>query len=151
MISSTTREHGQREQSFLHEEGVLNMFDGVSNVGYNSAPAFVDVDNDGDMDLVIGRWEGDLKVMYDPSFCASCNNQGSCVYSSGAFTCDCNLDSFAGTYCHKCAPGYSESKFEPSYRGIQLRTPCTPCGNGYWNSAARRLLHPAPLVFSSKC
>ena len=29
------------------------------------APAFVDADNDGDMDLVIGRYEGDLKFYYE--------------------------------------------------------------------------------------
>ena len=134
MISSSTTRTRASNPAYRRIECGLSPFDGVA-LWDGSSPAFVDVDNDGNMDLVIGRHSpGDFKVMYDPSFCASCNNQGVCVYSSGAFTCDCNLDSFAGTYCHKCAPGYSESKFEPSYRGIQLPTPCTSCERGYWNS-----------------
>ena len=50
---------------YTRREGGLNPFDGVADVGSWSAPAFVDVDNDGDMDLVIGRYEGDLKFYYE--------------------------------------------------------------------------------------
>ena len=42
-----------------YTRGEVNPFDGV-DVESNSAPVFVDTDDDGDMDLVIGRWEGDL-------------------------------------------------------------------------------------------
>jgi WD40 repeat protein len=48
--------------SFTRRE--VNPFDGV-DVGYHSKPAFVDVDNDGDMDLVIGRYEGHLNFYYE--------------------------------------------------------------------------------------
>eukprot|EP00946_MAST-07B_sp_MAST-7B-sp1_P000505 g505.t1 len=57
--------------AFERREGALNPFDGVAVEGKYSAPAFVDVDNDGDMDLVIGRLEGDLKFYYENTGSAS--------------------------------------------------------------------------------
>ena len=57
--------------SYTRREGALNPFDGVANVGFNSVPAFVDVDDDGDMDLVIGRYKpGDL-IYYENTGSAS--------------------------------------------------------------------------------
>jgi len=36
------------------------MFDGVGDVGWNSAPALMDLDNDGDLDLAIGSYDSGL-------------------------------------------------------------------------------------------
>ena len=42
-----------------------------SRCGILQCPAFVDVDDDGDMDLVIGSYEGDLKHYYENTGSAS--------------------------------------------------------------------------------
>ena len=123
-----------RHTSYTKITGSQNPFDGI-NVGRWSAPAFVDLNNDGNKELVIGRWKGDLTFVYDLSFCASsCNNQGLCIYKSGVYACDCSLDRYSGSFCNRCAPGYSESKFETSSRNFQLPTPCITCDKGFWNN-----------------
>lgn len=50
---------GLTKGEYTRREGDLNPFAGV-DAGYKSTPAFVDVDNDGDIDIVIGRSDGDL-------------------------------------------------------------------------------------------
>ena len=46
--------------SFSIETGANNPFDGV-DVGDNSSPSFVDIDNDGDFDAFIGEYYGTIK------------------------------------------------------------------------------------------
>ncbi len=46
-------------QVFVQQTGVANPFNGV-DVGYFSAPAFVNIDNDGDLDAVVGEQNGKI-------------------------------------------------------------------------------------------
>ena len=41
-----------KNPAYTRREGAANPFDGVEDVGYYSSPAFVDVDGDGDADLL---------------------------------------------------------------------------------------------------
>ena len=82
---------------------------------------------------MIGRYEGDLKFVYDSTVCtSSCNNQGMCIFNK----CVCNRDMYVGAYCNHCAPGYAESMFQSRDHSQYVPTQCAQCEAGYWNADA---------------
>jgi uncharacterized protein (DUF2141 family) len=52
---------------FVEQTGAANPFDGVYVDGYRGAPAFADLDSDGDKDLVVGEGTGTLKYLKNTS------------------------------------------------------------------------------------
>jgi hypothetical protein len=45
--------------AFKEQTGTANPFNGI-DVGSRSAPTFADIDEDGDLDAVVGEWDGFL-------------------------------------------------------------------------------------------
>ncbi len=60
---------------FSLQSGSLNLLDGV-DVGHFSAPTFVDIDNDGDIDAFIGDYDGEIFFIKN-----ACINGSSAIYS----------------------------------------------------------------------
>ena len=96
--------------NFVEQTGANNPFNGV-NVPGNSTPTFVDLDGDGDLDAVIGDWQGNIHYYQNqgstsPSFVklTSNNNPFNGVnvgfYSAPSFADingDGDLDAFIGS------------------------------------------------------
>ena len=45
---------------YIERTGTANPFNGI-DIGYHSAPTFADVDGDGDLDAIVGEYNGTLK------------------------------------------------------------------------------------------
>jgi hypothetical protein len=51
---------------YTEQTGTANPFNGI-DIGLNNAPTFADIDGDGDLDAIIGEWEGTLKYYKNTS------------------------------------------------------------------------------------
>ena len=131
--------------NFVLQTGTDNLFNGLETTDYiNAAPAFADIDHDGDVEVFIGvdvrLPEGNVvskMVFLSRTRCnlnAQCSRQGKCVYSSfTSSTCKCTLSS--GTHCESCEIGKIESLYEGG-DGLQLSVApkCRSCNAGTWSN-----------------
>jgi len=79
------------------------------DVGMHSAPSFVDLDGDNDLDLVVGDGLG--RLSYFQSACRKAGEDGACsgkgicsALRDGKATCLCPFN-FAGAQCDSCVAG----------------------------------------------
>ena len=118
----------------MQQNGVDNPFDTVE-VGSRAAPTFMDIDNDGVLDMVVGNSLGKL-VFFSTTRCAPtprCSGRGKCVRTSTSSKCMCTTDA-ADPHCSSCPAGKIEQRYKGGESLVLITPPsCLSCQAGKWS------------------
>ncbi|CAE8586414.1 unnamed protein product, partial [Polarella glacialis] len=94
------------DASLIERTGSSNPFDGI-DVGSDAAPFAVDWDGHGDIDLLVGNYDGRIQFFSSGLSCEvldACSRNGICVAAAGG-ACVC-LVGYDGADCSGCSGGY---------------------------------------------